>query len=1382
MLRSTKFIRYFAGITRNIVFSTPREIDGNIFQRTQCLASVITSNYATVAAQSKGVSDLDQSIKRLDEDVRRTGRISRKDIEDILSELQQKKSATSTQSLMIIRCCGNLVPEETPEFRTQLVNEIWNTFEKLGVPMDISHYNALLRVYLENEHHFSPTEFLANLNKKGVEPNRVTYQRLIAGYCQRGDISGATQILEYMKEKQLPVSESVFNALILGHSKADDMESAEGILSVMQQAGLEPSNETYTTLMCGYARKGDISGINKVIETCVKKDVFVTDRDLLEIVYTLAVNNKPELVDSVLGKVRKMAGYNQDAANIILRLITKGQEDMAFKVFSTMERPARLNGSSVYLGSFIIRHLVKAKRPIEKIIQFCKQLKEDGSNPRSFIIATESSFHQEDPEYSLKLLRALSDSGEPIRPHFFWPVLVQAGKTGKTEGIKNVLNIMLKDFIVFPNVETLRDYAIPYLDEKDPDEIMNTLMDCGIKRGTSVAAVISQLLFENKLREAADVGFKYPNIKFNQVLTPQLLSPALQATNDVEAFVDLIHLLVTTSEQTQPAKSSEVEEDEDGVTTSQSKEEIVGRFVLELVKAKYMNLKNVLQALVDRGLGINNNYAERIQNKLSDNQLTSDISSLLMKLASGDLTTVTLNVKQPSGGGSRIIKNPDVLEKIAVRVKENGENPEWVYRNLFFLYCNKKDLDNVLRVKKELESGGMVLMSGMMSALMELYALLNKEKEAMECLVAIKEKDSDFFTDKLKTVRVANCLVELGKFDDAVELLNQYGPTLKASEDERNFLVSSYCWRILNTFAEKKKDPEAVRVVINTLTKNGYTEVSNVLLGPLIKAYLLKDDIKGALDEFESCCRQYRATPWKNELTCKLIQAEDANSLQRLTDLSTEVHGEVNSLYDLVLAFVECGRIRQARKILETPGLRPRTDRINLACERYKNDGLIAPLEGLVEATRDISHIDRSEIYYNLLLSYAKNSEVDKALGLWTQMQEEDVNIPDEFLLVLGKLLKDNGRPVPFAMDSLVQRENALGEDNKRTEVDSTGSELKKTLSAALANGDVDRALSIQKRLEDSGYQVPRQQRTEIIEQLIKADRIGEATKLISNWVQSKTLPHVSVLKLFVNRLAQTGDVNAFKHIGEFLDAKLRRIVSYDNKLTTCMNFAGEGKKMLDELEKAIDDAKTPEEVDAAAEKFPRGGVHGILESSPELIPHYERIAEKYHSKGVSAPGNVLCMHYVAKMEYDKAQSAYDKYLKNVSRILFQNVLRKARTENNVEILENLWKLIAGAPSIMPSVSGLIYSNMINIHYKNGNLEIALAKLEEALKHCTLEDINRNTLIQLKEASAEKNIDFNYAIPEKKKRKDESSSTSSSDEAEKRATLSSSSSSSVKQA
>lgn len=88
-----------------------------------------------------------------------------------------------------------------------------------GVPLDISHYNTLLKVYLENDYKFSPPEFLEDLEKKSIEPNRVTFQHIITSYCQNGDIEGASRILEYMRDKQLPINKIVFNALVLGHSQ-----------------------------------------------------------------------------------------------------------------------------------------------------------------------------------------------------------------------------------------------------------------------------------------------------------------------------------------------------------------------------------------------------------------------------------------------------------------------------------------------------------------------------------------------------------------------------------------------------------------------------------------------------------------------------------------------------------------------------------------------------------------------------------------------------------------------------------------------------------------------------------------------------------------------------------------------------------------------------------------------------------------------------------------------------------------------------------------------------------------------------------------------------------------------------------------------------------
>lgn len=66
------------------------------------------SGFTSVAVPKPATADqsLERSLKRLDNDVRRTGRISRRDIEEVLEEIRAHRSATSSQSLLVIRCCG----------------------------------------------------------------------------------------------------------------------------------------------------------------------------------------------------------------------------------------------------------------------------------------------------------------------------------------------------------------------------------------------------------------------------------------------------------------------------------------------------------------------------------------------------------------------------------------------------------------------------------------------------------------------------------------------------------------------------------------------------------------------------------------------------------------------------------------------------------------------------------------------------------------------------------------------------------------------------------------------------------------------------------------------------------------------------------------------------------------------------------------------------------------------------------------------------------------------------------------------------------------------------------------------------------------------------
>lgn len=80
---------------------------------------------------------------------------------------------------------------------------------------------------------------------------------------------------------------------------------------------------------------------------------------------------------------------------------------------------------------------------------------------------------------------------------------------------------------------------------------------------------------------------------------------------------------------------------------------------------------------------------------------------------------------------------------------------------------------------------------------------------------------------------------------------------------------------------------------------------------------LIREDLESALKEFDRCSRELRATPLNTELAARLIEKDDTGRLERLMRMNSKVHGEMNSLYDLSLAFLRCDRVSQAKKVME---------------------------------------------------------------------------------------------------------------------------------------------------------------------------------------------------------------------------------------------------------------------------------------------------------------------------------------------------------------------------------------------------------------------------------------------------------------------------------
>ncbi|XP_050704824.1 leucine-rich PPR motif-containing protein, mitochondrial-like [Eriocheir sinensis] len=110
----------------------------------------------------------------------------------------------------------------------------------------------------------------------------------------------------------------------------------------------------------------------------------------------------------------------------------------------------------------------------------------------------------------------------------------------------------------------------------------------------------------------------------------------------------------------------------------------------------------------------------------------------------------------------------------------------------------------------------------------------------------------------------------------------------------------------------------------------------------------------------------------KQELITRCINVEDGERLQKIMDLSIQVHGELNSLYDMVFAFIECGKVHQARKLVETPGLRAFNGKLDQKCRWLRDAGKVEELANLVSVTKEIFDVDRNMMYSHLLQAYGK--------------------------------------------------------------------------------------------------------------------------------------------------------------------------------------------------------------------------------------------------------------------------------------------------------------------------------------------------------------------------------------------------------------------------
>lgn len=1256
---------------------------------------------------------LDRELQRLDANVRRSGRITSREINSILSQAARISELTSNHALLLIRTTGGFLRDEKPEVRTSITERAWKMFDQNL--LDVSHYNALLQVHLENSKSFDPLEFLQEMKSVDIVPNRVTYQRLIQRYCDMGDIEGASRILEFMKNEQMAVSAKVFNSLIRGHLKTKDVDSARNIFELMKSSQVEPTSESYLVLACGLAENG--APLEDVLGAVAGK--ALSDEQVLRIFFALSTAGKTSADElrSVLETLPKGMGYTQDLINSCLDLITADRREAAHIVFDAlpMGNGSEFSGPRSY-GSFYIQQLVKCGAPIEEVDTFCAELMARAVNDHPYRKAAEAALSVMDvsTQVALEYLELLrTKGGMAMRPQFFYPLL--AGAKSDSE-IYDLLRLM-QEHKAHANYDAMTDFVFPRLSIDDPDAVVSRMSAAGYTVRHSLGCLLHHMLnsssgadVEQTLDKVIELLGKYPVQVDGNRMVPALINIASRNTAQCKKVVEILSRTVRPDGR-------------DGQNSMQN--DLVGRFLNGVLPSAF---DACVAAVREQGLSVGRERFNQLQGKnLNVAPLEMNVVDYREELSD-------------SFSQHQSEMSLEELESHLIELESKNMNTRGVVRKLLMQYCRNRDVEKAEEMQKKLADNNEPLSMVMNAQLSELYTSIGQLDKALEYYKVILNSDN-FQADDHKVINLATLLTQNKRFDEGMRLLSDHHQRFADKRRNTDTLQRNVARLIQATVANVSIE-KAREVFEKLVVEQAYVPVSSWVVSPLIRHYLSGEtkNINAALDIFEEMGNTHRVTPCKSDICTSLIMAGDTANLQRVIDISNLVHGEGNTQIDLAICYLFCGDAHKDQVISCFRGISrfPRLgSRLETVMDSMVDRDQVKELAALLEISRVIPEIRTDSIYYHLIRAYARKDDIDGALDVWTGAQEDNTVLSYRTLHFLENILKHAGRPVPFKVSSV------RGPLEEHTTEDGPRGNETSSIRSLLHMGDMNSALTLRAQQIAEGVPISHRDESALVSALFNNGDLDTAFKITREMLGrpagAASHPSPRLLRSLLTKIASRAGSND-QSVGQI--SELRSLMSSDLILTSSIDFtlclahvyAGRAEEYLGLLEKSDPGSFIP--------------VKPLVDNCPELADRvYELAAHCAEKGGNLTPLNVIWQRHFSAGEYAKADAIMEKYPSIMERLNIKDARRTAIETQDEKMSSRLHELLWRHER--PKVNAIGVSTHVEVLLLNKKLEEAIDIIRKAKnKGLDLSLLSMGAVRQLRKEAAlsEKTIDID--LPE----------------------------------
>lgn len=377
--------------------------------------------------------------------------------------------------------------------------------------------------------------------------------------------------------------------------------------------------------------------------------------------------------------------------------------------------------------------------------------------------------------------------------------------------------------------------------------------------------------------------------------------------------------------------------------------------------------------------------------------------------------------------------NLEELECHFSELESKGLNTRGVLRRLLQLNVREKRFDRALEVKKHCDRNNVELSPGMHAAIFDIYVKTGCPNEAGTVLRKLQQQFPGFLVDDHKVVDYAALLIKKGNIEEAQRVLRMRAGVAPVKGLEH---ISKNIWQLLDNLANVAPTLKHVNATENQtkkffefLMQFNYCTYQNSVLGPVIKEFLNKNDLKSAVTEYISVCQEHRITPLQRQLMTVLVDTsnrpeaaqqysvtkpEAQEMLQQLIQTTAAIHGPTNTNIALIVALAEAGTEKQLRKVLIDPKARFSPEVLRKQCDYLNSVGKLDALLKLAKCSRGLGHIQEQHIYNILLDTLIKENNYEAALSLFDELLSDDeFKVSSEFIRNLVDLLKRNNLELP---------------------------------------------------------------------------------------------------------------------------------------------------------------------------------------------------------------------------------------------------------------------------------------------------------------------------------------------------------------------------------